>query len=171
MADSILLIGDSMAEAIAKPLERLFNSTGNEYVYRFKRGTQVSYWIENLELPQIVETSSPDYVVISLGTNDIVAKKSNETIIDNLDKLMENIQTLSDKKISFILIAPPIQMDNELNIAMKEHYGESCFTSKDLNLTTAADKIHPIYEADVSWAKEVYDYLLLIYPNLITATN
>lgn len=166
MAETVLLIGDSMAEAVAKPLEKLFNTTNYQYVYRFKRGTQVTYWLDNPELEEKLQSSDPDYVLISLGTNDIVAKKSNEAIIESLDKLMEYIQALSSKKINFLVVATPLQADNDLNLAMQEHYGESCFVSKSLNLETNRDKVHPTHEADEVWAQQIYEYFMDTYPTL-----
>jgi lysophospholipase L1-like esterase len=168
LADNILLVGDSMAEAIAKPLEKLFHGTNNNYTYRFKRGTQVEFWLNNQLLFEKLQESNPDYVVISLGTNDLVAKKTNENIIANLDKLIYSIETFGQKKPNFILVAPPIQLDNDLGIAMKEHYGDICFQSKDLNLTTKSDGIHPTREADQAWAVSVYNFLLQLYPTLST---
>jgi lysophospholipase L1-like esterase len=163
MAANILLIGDSMAEAIAKPLEKSFRGTSNNYTYCFKRGTRTDFWLGNQLLFEKLQESSPNYIIISLGTNDIVAKKSNEKIIFNLDKLIYSIQFFGYNKAKFLIIAPPIQADNDLGLAMRDHYGKFCFPSKELNLTIRSDGFHPTAEADKAWSRSIFLYMLELF--------
>ena len=156
-ASDFLLIGDSMAEAVAKPLERRFSKTVHTYSFLFKRGTTVNYWINNSELYSFLEQRHPDYVLISLGTNDIVAKKTNEQIIADLRTLSA---TFSQKGINttIVIIAPPIPNDNNLNEALQVAFGGYVFPSKSRLLELKADQIHPTPASNERWSDEIFYY-------------
>ncbi len=158
-ASGILLVGDSMAEAVAKPLESKFKSTSDSYKYIFKRGTQVHYWIDNPTLYLDLFRSKPDILLISLGTNDLVAKRSNEKIIENLHILIDEMISFGVKKKNIFLIAPPIQNDNDLNEAMEKSFGSHLIKSKDLLLELKEDHIHPTPESNRIWSGYIFDFL------------
>lgn len=156
-ASDFLLIGDSMAEAVAKPLERRFSKTSDNYAYFFKRGTTVNYWISNPELYSYLQHQHPDYILISLGTNDIVAKKTNKQIIDDLNTLMGNIMQNTVKPIKFIIIAPPIPNDNNLNEELQTaSQSIYIFHSKSRLLELKADQIHPTPASNERWSDELF---------------
>lgn len=159
-ASDFLLIGDSMAEAVAKPLERRFSKTADTYSFLFKRGTTVNYWINNPELDSYLEQRTPNYILISLGTNDIVAKKTNAQIITNLNTLMAYITHNGTKPIIFIIIAPPIPNDNNLNEALLAA-GEAVniFPSKSRLYELKADQIHPTPASNERWSDELFQYM------------
>ena len=158
-AADFLLIGDSMAEAVDKPLERRFANTGHTYSSFFKRGTTVDYWVRNPQLYLYVQQRHPDYLLISLGTNDIVAQKSNEKIISDLRILINALSENGVNPNTIIIIAPPIPNDNNLNEALQLAFGNYVFPSKSRALELKADHIHPTPASNERWSDELFYYL------------
>jgi lysophospholipase L1-like esterase len=159
----IFLFGDSMAEAVAKPLEKKFSGTLHSFSYKFKRGTRVDYWIFNPELYLELGEKKPDIVLISLGTNDLVAKKSNEQIINSLNILIEDLALLGIPRENIVLVATPIQNDNNLNSDMKIAFEPYLIPSKDLLLELKADNIHPTITSNQIWSGFIFDALKVYF--------
>lgn len=157
-AKPILLIGDSMAEAIYKPICSIFESNALACDVYFKRGTRVDYWLKN---KQIFENSqNPKIAIITLGTNDLIAKKSNQKIIDELKLLFLEVQKLGVLKSSIFIVATPITNDNNLNYAMKKEFGSNVLESKKLRLAMSYDNIHPTMASDYFWAAKIADEIM-----------
>jgi len=154
-----LLIGDSMAEAVDKPLERRFAKTAHTYSSFFKRGTTVDYWNRNPQLLLYVQQRHPDYLLISLGTNDIVAQKSNEKIISDLRTLINTLEQNGINSNTIVIIAPPIPNDNNLNEALQMAFGNYVFPSKSRALELKGDHIHPTPASNERWSDELFYYL------------
>lgn len=158
LGKTVLVIGDSMAEAIDRPIIKILKNNDIECKVHFKRGTRVDYWIKNKDL-FLNEASRPDIVLISLGTNDLVAKKTNTKIITELETLIGIITSLGIDKKNVLVIAPPIEDDKGLNNDLSEHFGKQAFLSKEINLTFSKDKIHPTMQSNVVWAASIVDYI------------
>jgi lysophospholipase L1-like esterase len=158
-AADFLLIGDSMAEAVDKPLERRFAKTTHTYSSFFKRGTTVDYWINNPQLYTYVQQRHPNYVLISLGTNDIVAQKTNERIISDLHILITSLSENGVNPSTIVIIAPPIPNDNNLNEALQVAFGDYVFPSKSRMLELKGDHIHPTPASNERWSDEIFYYL------------
>ena len=155
-AQHVFLFGDSMAEALAKSLEKNFSQTSHSYAYMFKRGTTIDYWIHNPELFVSLHTRKPDFVIISLSTNDLVAKKTNDEIIAGFEVLIGYLQKMGISREKVLVVAPPIPNDKDLNFALYEQYGRLAFLSKNMGLELKKDKIHPTIDADIVWSYAVF---------------
>lgn len=159
-AKTVLVIGDSMVEAINKPIMKIFKNNNIECKIHFKRGTRVDYWIENKNL-FLDESIKPDVALISLGTNDLIAKKTNKKIITELETLMEIITSAGVERENILIVAPPIYDDKGLNDDLLTHFGKQAFLSKEINLSFAKDNIHPTMPSNVVWAASIVDYMAL----------
>lgn len=159
----IFLFGDSMAEAVAKPLEKKFSETPHSFSYNFKRGTRVDYWIYNPDLYLAISEKKPDIVLISLGTNDLVAKKTNEQIINSLNILIEDLALLGVPRENILLVATPIQNDNNLNNDMSKAFTFYTIPSKELLLELKADNIHPTITSNQIWSGFIFDVLKVYF--------
>lgn len=164
-AAEFFLFGDSMAEAVAKPLEKKFLEVSIPFNYLYKRGTQVDYWINTPDLYNYIIEKHPDYILISLGTNDLVAKKSNNQIIQSLATLIDVLVSLGIEQNNIFLITTPLQNDNNLNKDMYKHFGVQTIVSKDLLLMLKADNIHPLIESNKIWSESIFNYIINLYSN------
>jgi hypothetical protein len=162
-ASDVLLIGDSMAEAVALPLEKRFSAVSVQYRYMYKRGTKVNYWINNPEVQNSIKLQIPNYVLITLGTNDLVAQKTNTQIISDLSLLIDELVSTGVPINGIFLIATPIPNDNGLNEAMLTYFGDHVITSKNLQLALKPDNIHPLPESNIIWSDYIYNYLINFY--------
>ncbi len=148
-----------MAEAIDKPLERLLIQSNNTYFILFKRGTTVKYWHNEPNLVNFLTLRKPDYMVISLGTNDLFVPKKNSDIIGDLDLLIRYAVSMGVEKNKILIIATPLQNDNGLNVELRNHFGNSVFPSQQLQLVLKADGIHPTPASNEQWSKAIMSYL------------
>lgn len=98
---TILIIGDSMAEAIYEPICMIFEKNSIKCEVYYKRGARVDYWLKNKD---IFSNTNPEITVITLGTNDLIAKKQNQKIIDELRLLSLEVQKLGVAKEQIFLL-------------------------------------------------------------------
>lgn len=164
---NVLVIGDSMAEAIDRPIKKIFQNNEIDCKVSFKRGTRVDYWLKNKDL-YMNEPTRPDVVIISLTTNDIVANKSHEKIINELEALIENLIILGADKKNILIVATPIEEDRGLNQVLIKHFGKQVFDSKEVSLAFGKDKIHPTMQSNVVWAAAIVDYIATNNPFMST---
>ena len=159
---SILFVGDSMVEAIKKPSQEICMQKGFECAYAFKRGLRTEKWFEDElykgNLMFFLLTQKPDIVVISTGTNDIYNKESNERIYIELKQVINFIKKIAShykKQPEFVIVAPPIPNDNNLNEYLMEKFSQQnikIIMSKYYDFSLR-DGVHPDAESNKLWAK------------------
>lgn len=155
---NVLVVGDSMVEAIYKPIGKMFKLNDINCSFEFKRGTRLDYWIKNPVLANY-ERNKPDLVIISLGTNDLVSKKTNTRIINEFESLISIFENMGVPRKNILIVATPIVNDNNLNNELKSHFNTQVFDSKEMNLVFSKDGIHPTMESDLVWAASIFDYI------------
>lgn len=157
-AKSILIIGDSMAEAIKSSISAIFMNNTIDTVVHFKRGTRVDYWLKNSHIFEN-DLKNADFVIVTLGTNDIFSNKKAARIAEELEALEKILTQNNFPKSSVFYISTPLKNDTEVFETLRKKFGERVFDSKSLNLTMSKDNVHPLIASDILWSALIVDEL------------
>lgn len=152
----VLLIGDSMGQGLKLPLKKNVESNGHQFIAAVERSSSIIKWAGTKKLDKLLKEHKANYVMISLGANDIDSKQ--------LEYYEERIQTLVEKMpdIKFIWIGPPLwKKDSGMEEMMAHKIGkERYFDSKSIKIPRAGDGIHPTWRGYKLWADSISTWLM-----------
>lgn len=155
---NVLIIGDSMAEAIKNPISLILANNGIATTTHFKRGTRVDFWLKNYEI-FANDLKNADFIIVTLGTNDLFSNKKTSRIVDELEQLEKILTQNNLSKESIFYISTPLKSDMMIFEALKNRFGERVFDSKSLNLTMSKDNVHPMIASDILWSALIVEKL------------
>ncbi len=147
----ILFIGDSMAQGLEIPLKKYADFNQHQLTTLAKQSATIISWVgsdSTGRLRKAIEEVKPSYIMICLGANELMT-----TGLEAYQKYLENIlKQVGNTKI--IWIGPPNwKKDNGLTDLIANTLGKGrYFSSKDLSLPRAGDRIHPTYQGYFAWA-------------------
>jgi lysophospholipase L1-like esterase len=148
---SILFIGDSMAEGLQIPLKEYAKFNGHQFNTIAKTSASIVSWVgkdSSGRLKNTLQQMKPTYVIICLGSNELFTKE-----LETYKKYLQNIRNQLGKT-KFIWIGPPKwKEDNGLTQLIAEVVDENrYFPSENLKIPRAGDRIHPTYQGYFQWA-------------------
>jgi lysophospholipase L1-like esterase len=156
---TVLVIGDSFAEALGAGLRTKEQETGIRFLLKGEKATYIPEWAgPNRGVAGLMIQYKPDLVVIALGGNEL-AMTTPEIRAPKVKKLVELLGTTP-----CVWVAPPLWgiKDNGLLGIIKDS-SQPCryFDSNVLspNLPRGGDKIHPTAEGQKLWAGHFLDWL------------
>ena len=155
----ILLLGDSLAEGMAKEFVKKASAADYAKSVQAKGGTRCKDWSGKIE--KLMINFRPGLTIISLGTNDAGPEN-----VEDQRQYVRNIRDIAKKYNSKILwILPrklPKKFKGQENIRkiIKEEINTDVFDSSHLDLPMSNDKIHPIKNGYDAWFCSIWNYLL-----------
>ncbi len=156
---TVLVVGDSFAQALGVGLKSKEEETGIKFVLRGEQATFIPEWAgPNRGLAALVKQSQPDLVVISLGGNELAMT----TPEIRAPKVRALVALLDGTPC--VWVAPPLwgNKDNGLLSVIRDN-SSPCrhFDSNKLtpNLPRGGDKIHPTAEGQKLWARDLLAWL------------
>lgn len=166
---NVLIIGDSMAEAIKNPISLIFANNGIVTATHFKRGTRVDFWLKNYEV-FANDLKNADFVIVTLGTNDLFSNKKTSRIIEELEQLEKILMQNNLPRGAIFYISTPLKNDMMIFEALKNKFGERVFDSKSLNLGMSKDNVHPMMASNILWSALIVERLSN-YDNFLKAVK
>lgn len=158
----ILLIGDSFAVGLAKPLAELSAAAGVPFESHGEVGTRVDQWAEKPALDDYLRTFRPTHILVSLGANDEAASAVPlSTVAEKLSKLSERLLSGSpgESPPTVLWIGSPSLPYPERGVRqLILRAAQNYFDSPLLAIPRAPDGLHPVTYRP--WAKAVWDWLL-----------
>jgi lysophospholipase L1-like esterase len=154
--DRLLLVGDSLAQGLAAPLKRLAADGSVNATSDGRVGTRIDQWAQQTWLQTDLQ-SSPTFVLVSLGTNDMkLANALSERPL--LDQLLARLRA-SNARVVWIL--PPTMPFPDPGVrAMIADTGVLLFRSDLLAIARGPDSIHPTAAGYAGWAGSIWQFLL-----------
>lgn len=152
----ILLLGDSMVEGLSKPFGRYAAVNGHELTSVIWYSSSSKTWALTDTLEYFVRKYNPDFVMVSLGGNELFVRD-----LENRKRYVSDIvERLSG--IPFIWIGPPNWKDDTginsilCNIVGHDRFFESC----NLEFERGADGRHPTARSSSVWADTISSWLM-----------
>lgn len=152
---TILLFGDSMTMNIALRLARYAKQNGHQMHAVNWDSSNTKIWAETDTLSYYIRTLKPDFIFISLGSNEVYFKDP----FKRQPNVKRILATIGD--VPYIWIGPPT-WDNRT--AINEMLEATCrpgtfFKSSGMEFKRKKDKIHPTREASALWVDSIMRWM------------
>ena len=152
----ILFFGDSMIEGLAMRFADYADENGHKLYSVCWYGSSTLGWASNLDtLQSFLNWSQADYVVVSLGGNELRVK--------DLEARSQNIRKIQDALLDrpTVWIAPPSWIKNPtITEVIRETVGEKrYFDSTRLKFNRGSDNMHPTFGSASRWMDSIAVWL------------
>lgn len=152
---NVMLLGDSMIEFMCRRLDDYCFSNGHTVHSIVWYSSSTKVWAESDTLEYFMRKYKPDFIMISLG--------SNEQFVRDLDKRDRYIRQMLEKvgDTPYIWICPPSwKQDTGIDSLILKNVGpKRFFDSRKLVLARGKDHIHPNREAAAQWMDAIAAWL------------
>lgn len=153
----MLHVGDSFVHSgLTQRLREHLKPLDVRYEVRAEQSTNSLDWAKRL--PEIVASTQPDLVIITLGGNEIGSKH-----LDVQGRAVERIvKIIGDRPC--VWTTPPLWMEESgVFDAIQQHLAPCRFFETDVEIgrfiPRRDDKIHPTMEGGAMWADKLFAYL------------
>jgi len=161
----VLLLGDSLAEGLAGPIEGLATASSVTLRSLHRRGSRIAGWSRDKQLAATLEAYEPTLVLISLGTND-AALEDPEAERGELDLLIRMASRAGSAVV--VWLDPPslptlpregiVRSMLDSSDAGRE-VGMRRFDPRPLNLPRSSDQVHLTPSGYKQWATALWQWL------------
>jgi hypothetical protein len=153
----VLHVGDSFAAALGIPLGKRLKEAGMRYVLEYQTASYVPTWAFGEDLPKFIGRYNPDFVIVTLGANEIEIPNPEQ----RAGAVKRLVKELGDRPCLWIL--PPLwKKDTGFMKVIADNAAPCrCLDSTVLmgDLPRKRDKIHPSDEGRERWADAVMTWL------------
>jgi len=150
----ILMLGDSMIEPLQQRAAAYFRATGYKFISVIWYGSRTLDWGKGSRLAQTLQTYAPTYVVVVLGSNELMARDVEQRALH----VQSMLQTLG--KLPVVWVGPPSwREDRGLNAMLARELGDHFFRSDGLEFQRKSDGIHPTDASGAWWMDRVAEWL------------
>lgn len=152
---NILLFGDSMTFNLALRLSKYAKQNGHSLHSINWDSSNTKIWAETDTLSHYIDKLKPDYIFISLGSNEVYFKDPYK----RHPYVKKILSTIGD--IPYVWIGPPCWDDQT---AINDMLEATCrpgafFRSAGMSFKRKKDKIHPTRESSALWIDSVMRWL------------
>lgn len=147
-----LFFGDSMVEGLSLRFSDYVNENGHQLYTVCWYGSSTTGWASAIDtLQSFIRWAEPDYVVVSLGGNELRVK--------DLDFRAENIRKIQNAlgKIPTVWIAPPswVKKPTITEVIRSVVGNKRYFDSTRLTYQRGSDNMHPTFNSSARWMDSI----------------
>lgn len=144
----VLIFGDSMTHHLAMSIAKYGTKNNYKVTGVTWESSSIPAWGNSGKIEDYLEKTKPDFVIISLG--------SNEMEIKNFDRRIPDVQRVVSKLdcIPYIWVGPPLwKEDRGLYPMLKRALPAGVvFQTEDIKIERGPDHIHPTKKGADEWA-------------------
>jgi hypothetical protein len=150
----VLMLGDSMIEPLQQRAAAYFRAAGYKFISVVWYGSRTLDWGRGSRLGQTLQTYAPTYVIVVLGSNELMARD----VAQRAAHVRSMLKTFGELPV--IWVGPPSwREDHGFNAMLATELGEHFFRSEALSFERKSDGIHPTDAAGAYWMDRVADWL------------
>lgn len=145
---SVLIFGDSMTHNLGMSIAKYGSKNNYKVTSVSWESSSILAWANSDKISQYIAMSKPDFIFISLGSNE-VGLKNFEARIPQIKKIIDKIGD-----IPYIWVGPPLwKKDDGLYPLIEKNIGDGRFFSTgNLELERGPDHVHPTRKGADTWA-------------------
>lgn len=162
----VLIFGDSTLDGVARRFADYAKENGFSLYSSVWYGASVNDWAWTTELPRLMKSVNPTFVIISLGTNDL----GYNDLSARAKAVREIVHEVGN--VPFVWIGPislkVIKKDPGVVAMIRENVGANRFyDSYPLKLARMGDGIHPTFAASATWVDGVARWMTCSHQPLL----
>lgn len=148
---NVLVFGDSMTHHLAMSIAKYGTKNNYKVTGVTWESSSIPGWLHSDKLQKYIEQSHPDYIIVSLGSNEM-GLKSFERRIPDIRKLVEKLDT-----IPYIWVGPPLWKEDTGMYAVLEKAlpKGKLFRTEGFYIERGPDHIHPTKKGADVWADSI----------------
>lgn len=155
---SVLVFGDSMTHLLAMSISQYGTKNNYHLTSVTWESSSIPGWSNSDKIPKYIEESKPDFIIVSLGSNEMELKHFERRIPD-VEKI---VAAIGD--IPFVWVGPPLWKEDKGVYEMLEKSlpkGVVFRVGEDVDIPRGKDKIHPTRKGAQIWADTLMRWIPL----------
>jgi|SRR5215213_206414 len=150
----VLLVGDSMAAGLQPSLQKRVEEAGGRFFGEPWQSSTIVGWEGTRRLTQMIELYQPDIVFISLGSNELEARRP-EQRAPLIKRMVEEI----GPRPAYWIGPPSWKEDRGLLRVIEENFQPNHFyNASNLNVPRQRDGKHPTLEGFNEWTQLIWNW-------------
>ena len=151
---TVLLVGDSMAAGLVPSLQKKVEAAGGRFFGEPWQSSTIIGWEGTGRLRQMIERYQPDIVFISLGSNELEARRP-----EGRAPLIKQMLAEIGARPAFWIGPPSWKQDRGLLGVIAENFQPGHFFNADnLQLSRQSDGKHPTIEGFERWTELIWNW-------------
>lgn len=155
---NVLIFGDSMTHYLAMSIAKYGSKNNYQVTSVTWVSSSIMKWSKTDKINKYMEMVKPDFVIISLGANDVSLRDFDKKIPE-INKIIEQLGS-----VPFIWVGPPMwKKDKGLYAMLEKSIGEGkvFHIEEDFKIPRARDHIHPTQKGAQIWADSLMRWIKL----------
>jgi hypothetical protein len=151
---TVLLVGDSMAEGLRPALQQRVEAAGGRFFGEPWQSSTIIGWHGTGRLREMLERYQPDIVFISLGSNELEARKPEARA-----PLIKQMVAQIGARPAYWIGPPSWKEDRGLLRVIEENFQPGHFyNARNLQVPRRRDGKHPTLEGFAQWTEMVWNW-------------
>lgn len=145
---SVLVFGDSMSHHLAMSIAKYGSKNNYKVTGVTWESSSIPGWVNSGKIKKYIEMSKPDFIIITLGSNEMELKHFDRRVPD-VRKVVEQLDS-----IPFVWAGPPLWKEDKGVYKMLEEGlpQGTLFKAQDIEIPRSGDHIHPTRRGADVWA-------------------
>ncbi|HEX8137648.1 MAG TPA: SGNH/GDSL hydrolase family protein [Pyrinomonadaceae bacterium] len=149
---SVLLVGDSMAEGLRPSLQQRVEAAGGRFFGEAWQSSTIIGWQGSGRLREMIERYRPDIVFISLGSNELEARRPEDRA-----PLVKQMVAELGQRPAYWIGPPSWREDRGLLRVIAENFQPGHFyNASNLQVPRQRDGKHPTSEGFAEWTQLIW---------------
>ena len=152
---SVLVFGDSMTHHLSMSIAK-YGTKNNYHVTGVSwESSSIPGWAYSGKIKEYIKLSKPDFIIVSLGSNEMELK-SFERRIPDIQNLVEQLDT-----IPYVWVGPPLWKEDKGVYSMLEKSlpAGRLFRTEGIDIERGPDHIHPTKRGADVWADTLMNWI------------
>jgi hypothetical protein len=151
---TVLLVGDSMAEGLQPSMQKRVSAAGGRFFAEPWQSSTIIGWEGTGRLRQMIERYQPDIVFISLGSNELEARRP-----EGRAPLIKQMLAEIGARPAFWIGPPSWRQDRGLLGVIAENFQPGhFFNASNLQVPRQSDGKHPTLEGFEQWTEMIWHW-------------
>lgn len=151
---TVLLVGDSMAEGLRPSMQKRVEAVGGRFFAEPWQSSTIIGWEGTRRLKQMIERYQPDIIFISLGSNELEARRPEERA-----PLIKQMLAEIGARPAFWIGPPSWKQDKGLLGVIAENFQPGhFFNASNLQVPRQPDGKHPTLEGFEQWTEMIWNW-------------
>ena len=161
---NVLVFGDSMTHHLAMSISKYGTKNNYKVTGVTWESSSIPGWKNSDKIPKYLEMVKPDFVIISLGSNEMELK--------HFDRRIPDIQAIADRigEIPYVWVGPPLWKKDKGVYPMLEQAlpKGKVFKIEDMDIERGPDHVHPTKRGADVWADTLMRWIKKSYHPILT---